>query len=108
MRVSIDNKLNVAKWFVVRAGGSEPPELIERPDLLDRPDPSVLAWDIETTKLPLKFPNAETDQIMMISYMIDGQGYVHQTPLFMCTRVRCTQDTWLHSRVSSCVQDGCN
>lgn len=36
-------------------------------------DPVVLAFDIETTKLPLKFPDAETDQIMMISYMIDGQ-----------------------------------
>uniref|UniRef100_F6ZFB6 DNA polymerase epsilon catalytic subunit n=1 Tax=Ornithorhynchus anatinus TaxID=9258 RepID=F6ZFB6_ORNAN len=39
-------------------------------------DPVVLAFDIETTKLPLKFPDAETDQIMMISYMIDGQGYL--------------------------------
>lgn len=36
-------------------------------------DPVVLAFDIETTKLPLKFPDAETDQIMMMSYMIDGQ-----------------------------------
>lgn len=36
-------------------------------------DPVVLAFDIETTKLPLKFPDADTDQIMMISYMIDGQ-----------------------------------
>lgn len=33
----------------------------------------VLAYDIETTKLPLKFPDAQSDQIMMISYMIDGQ-----------------------------------
>lgn len=33
----------------------------------------VLAFDIETTKLPLKFPDAEMDQIMMMSYMIDGQ-----------------------------------
>lgn len=32
-----------------------------------------MAFDIETTKLPLKFPDAESDQIMMISYMIDGQ-----------------------------------
>jgi len=32
----------------------------------------VLAWDIETTKLPLKFPDASIDQIMMISYMIEG------------------------------------
>ena len=37
---------------------------------------SVCAWDIETTKLPLKFPTAESDVIMMISYMIDGQGYL--------------------------------
>ena len=45
-------------------------------DKLLRPDPIVLAWDIETTKMPLKFPDMETDQIMMISYMIDGQGYL--------------------------------
>ena len=36
-------------------------------------EPVVLAYDIETTKLPLKFPDSSTDQIMMISYMIDGQ-----------------------------------
>jgi len=33
----------------------------------------VLAYDIETTKLPLRFPDSQTDQIMMISYMVDGQ-----------------------------------
>lgn len=35
-----------------------------------------MAFDIETTKAPLKFPVQEHDQIMMISYMIDGQGYL--------------------------------
>jgi DNA polymerase epsilon subunit 1 len=35
-----------------------------------------MAYDIETTKLPLKFPDASIDQIMMISYMIDGQGFL--------------------------------
>ena len=35
-----------------------------------------MAFDIETTKLPLKFPDAAFDQIMMISYMIDGQGFL--------------------------------
>ena len=39
-------------------------------------DPVVMAYDIETTKLPLKFPDSASDQIMMISYMIDGQGYL--------------------------------
>jgi len=33
----------------------------------------VLAYDIETTKLPLRFPDSQTDQIMMISYMVDGR-----------------------------------
>jgi len=31
------------------------------------------AFDIECTKQPLKFPDAKTDVIMMISYMIDKQ-----------------------------------
>eukprot|EP00043_Microstomoeca_roanoka_P015073 m.150253 g.150253 ORF g.150253 m.150253 type:complete len:2376 (-) comp16169_c0_seq1:102-7229(-) len=75
MRVSIDKKIVVAKWYDVRIATSEV-LIIERPDKLLRPDPIVLAWDIETTKLPLKFPDMETDQIMMISYMIDGQGYL--------------------------------
>jgi DNA polymerase epsilon subunit 1 len=35
-----------------------------------------MAYDIETTKLPLKFPDATIDQIMMVSYMIDGQGFL--------------------------------
>ncbi len=36
-------------------------------------EPVVLAFDIETSKLPLKFPDSTIDHIMMISYMIDGQ-----------------------------------
>lgn len=48
----------------------------KREDIIERPDTIVLAFDIETTKLPLKFPDASVDQIMMISYMIDGQGYL--------------------------------
>ena len=49
---------------------------IKREDLVEPPDCIVLAYDIETTKLPLKFPDANTDQVMMVSYMIDGQGYL--------------------------------
>uniref|UniRef100_A0A4W3JDP1 DNA polymerase epsilon catalytic subunit n=1 Tax=Callorhinchus milii TaxID=7868 RepID=A0A4W3JDP1_CALMI len=77
VRVSIDLKIHVAHWYNIRIrGGAYPPEIIRRDDLVERPDPVVLAFDIETTKLPLKFPDAENDQIMMISYMIDGQGYL--------------------------------
>lgn len=39
-------------------------------------EPVVMAFDIETTKSPLKFPDAAVDQVMMISYMIDGQGFL--------------------------------
>ncbi|XP_028851833.1 DNA polymerase epsilon catalytic subunit A isoform X2 [Denticeps clupeoides] len=77
VRLSIDLKIHVAHWYNIRFRGSAyPPEIVRRDDLVERPDPVVLAFDIETTKLPLKFPDAETDQIMMISYMIDGQGFL--------------------------------
>ena len=45
-------------------------------DMLVKAEPRVLAFDIECTKAPLKFPDAEIDQIFMISYMFDGQGYL--------------------------------
>lgn len=47
--------------------------IVER---VKRAEPVVMAYDIETSKQPLKFPDQQTDQIMMISYMIDGQGYL--------------------------------
>ena len=63
--------------FQVRCRGTaEPPLFTKRDDIIERPDCIVLAFDIETTKLPLKFPDANIDQIMMVSYMIDGQGYL--------------------------------
>ena len=37
--------------------------LEHRPDLLKRAEPRICAFDIETTKLPLQFPNAEYDQV---------------------------------------------
>ena len=43
---------------------------------ITRADPVIMAFDIETSKAPLKFPDSSTDQIMMISYMIDGLGFL--------------------------------
>lgn len=60
-------------WYTAKALPDETVILTKRPDLVHRPEPVVLAFDIETTKLPLKFPDASIDQIMMISYMIDGK-----------------------------------
>lgn len=78
VRIAIDLKIFCGQWYNIRCrpGGIEMPLITPRPDLLERPEPIVLAFDIETTKLPLKFPDAQSDQIMMISYMIDGQGYL--------------------------------
>ncbi|KAH6682482.1 hypothetical protein B0J14DRAFT_498725 [Halenospora varia] len=75
VRVMIDMDIRTGKWYSVEAkhGVTTMKCLEER---LQRADPVVMAYDIETTKLPLKFPDAAIDQIMMISYMIDGQGFL--------------------------------
>ena len=94
MRVAIDLRINVAKWYNVKVSGYAV-AITERPvsamnarcatsdrhvywiiaalpffffffftcslslfqDLLISPDPVILAFDIETTKQPLKFPD---------------------------------------------------
>ncbi|EFN67414.1 DNA polymerase epsilon catalytic subunit A [Camponotus floridanus] len=76
VRVSIDVNIFCGTWYSVKTRGSEPPIITRKEDMIEPPEPIVLAYDIETTKLPLKFPDASIDQIMMISYMIDGQGYL--------------------------------
>lgn len=73
VRASIDMKIYCGSWYSVKTRGNDLPIITKRDDMVEPPDPIVLAYDIETTKLPLKFPDANTDQIMMISYMIDGQ-----------------------------------
>jgi DNA polymerase epsilon subunit 1 len=74
-RFLIDTGARCGHWFRVRARGGVT-TMERRADLIARADVRVCAFDIETTKLPLQFPNAEFDQIFMISYMVDGQGYL--------------------------------
>ncbi|KUJ10809.1 DUF1744-domain-containing protein [Mollisia scopiformis] len=75
VRVMIDMDIRTGKWYSVEAKhGVTTMKCLE--DRLERAEPVVMAYDIETTKLPLKFPDAAIDQIMMISYMIDGQGFL--------------------------------
>ncbi|KAJ1982312.1 DNA polymerase epsilon catalytic subunit [Dimargaris xerosporica] len=76
VRVAIDQNVRVGLWYNVKALPGGQIQLEHRPDLVKRAEPVVLAFDIETTKLPLKFPDAAIDSIMMISYMIDGQGFL--------------------------------
>ncbi|KAL7951424.1 DUF1744 domain-containing protein [Trichoderma barbatum] len=75
VRVMIDLDIRVGKWYFVEAKHGVTKVTINEDRSLPA-DPVVMAYDIETSKLPLKFPDAATDQIMMISYMIDGQGFL--------------------------------
>ena len=72
LRVNIDLGIRCGLWYTVtaHAGKIRIDRIMEKNV---RPDPVVFAFDIETSKLPLKFPDAANDPIMMISYMIDGK-----------------------------------
>src|ERR1700749_4888360 len=75
VRVAIDKDIRIGRWYTVEAKhGTVTLKCIE--ERLTRADPVIMAFDIETCKAPLKFPDSSTDQIMMISYMIDGQGFL--------------------------------
>ncbi|OAY51429.1 DNA polymerase epsilon catalytic subunit A [Manihot esculenta] len=75
VRFAIDNDIRCGQWYDVTVS-NRGVTLEKRTDLLQRAEVRVCAFDIETTKLPLKFPDADYDLIMMISYMVDGQGYL--------------------------------
>ncbi|KAK9126454.1 hypothetical protein Scep_015300 [Stephania cephalantha] len=75
VRFAIDNDVRCGQWYDVSVSSSSV-SLKRRSDLLQRAEVRVCAFDIETTKFPLKFPDAKIDSIMMISYMVDGQGYL--------------------------------
>ncbi|KAF6780147.1 hypothetical protein AHF37_00368 [Paragonimus kellicotti] len=76
MRVCIDLSIFAGCWYVARCRPGLPVELVKHEDTVAWPEPVVLAFDIETTKLPLKFPDSTVDQIIMISYMLDGAGHL--------------------------------
>jgi hypothetical protein len=71
----MDNEIRVGLWYTVTFNAGQP-TLTPLTERVKRPDPVVMAFDIETTKAPLKFPDQAIDQVMMISYMVDGQGYL--------------------------------
>lgn len=75
-RTMIDMNFRVGNWYKIEFGE----DCIERFTLVEeekeRPDFIILAYDIETTKLELKFPDATYDQIMLISYVVNGDGYL--------------------------------
>eukprot|EP00571_Detonula_confervacea_P015151 CAMPEP_0172308022 /NCGR_PEP_ID=MMETSP1058-20130122/8746_1 /TAXON_ID=83371 /ORGANISM="Detonula confervacea, Strain CCMP 353" /LENGTH=2557 /DNA_ID=CAMNT_0013020353 /DNA_START=95 /DNA_END=7768 /DNA_ORIENTATION=- len=75
VRVCIDLDLRAGCWYTLtplQSGGV----VLSEKDNLQKANPTVLAFDIECTKAPLKFPVANVDTIFMISYMVNGQGYL--------------------------------
>ncbi|OQS07825.1 DNA polymerase epsilon catalytic subunit [Thraustotheca clavata] len=75
MRVAIDLGIRIGAWYTVEVIQNVT-KVTRIMDMVDKAEPIVLAFDIECTKAPLKFPDAATDQIYMISYMADRQGYL--------------------------------
>ncbi|EJD53603.1 DUF1744-domain-containing protein [Auricularia subglabra TFB-10046 SS5] len=75
LRVAIDNEIRVGLWYTVTFSAGKP-TITRLESRVQRAEPVVMAYDIETTKAPLKFPDQQIDQVMMISYMIDGQGFL--------------------------------
>jgi DNA polymerase epsilon subunit 1 len=64
----------VGLWFSVQVSHGEV-TLTPASDMILQPSPKICAFDIECSKAPLKFPDAETDAVYMISYMLDSQGH---------------------------------
>ncbi|KAL6523491.1 hypothetical protein OROGR_017094 [Orobanche gracilis] len=75
IRFAIDKDVRSGLWYDVSVS-SDGVKLERRHDLLTRAEVHVCAFDIETTKRRLIFPDAEYDFVMMISYMVDGKGYL--------------------------------
>ena len=78
-RVCMDLNIRAGTWYTVTLeqtdDASPPHPVLSDPDIETKANPRVLAFDIECSKAPLKFPNAEVDEMYMISYMCsDGKG----------------------------------
>lgn len=76
VRVCIDLNIRAGAWYTVTPNSRDCGVSLSDQDVETKADPSFLAFDIECTKAPLKFPDANIDSIYMISYMVDGQGYL--------------------------------
>ena len=76
IRVCIDNEIRCSFWYEVELDGPMIKNIVHLKDKLEKADLRICAFDIETTKAPLKFPDSRFDYIMMISYVIDGKGFL--------------------------------
>jgi DNA polymerase epsilon subunit 1 len=75
IRVCTDLDIRAGTWYTIEPDNTHGVVLSE-PDVERKANPSYMAFDIECTKAPLKFPDANVDSIFMISYMVSGKGYL--------------------------------
>jgi DNA polymerase epsilon subunit 1 len=61
IRACIDNEIRCSYWYSVTLDGSLVTKIDHLPNKLDKADLRIMAFDIETTKAPLKFPDARFD-----------------------------------------------
>jgi DNA polymerase epsilon subunit 1 len=76
VRVCIDNEIRCGKWYEFNYSEETGCRFKVLEEKLTKADLRVLAFDIETTKARLKFPDSRIDSVMLISYMVDGNGFL--------------------------------
>lgn len=73
-RVCIDTELRCCKWFQFTLKERRIIKCEDIKEILGMPELNYMAFDIETTKQPLKFPDSKSDKIMMISITYKEQS----------------------------------
>jgi len=68
--------IRAGKWFQVEVEDKLVTKIDPFPGQRAVPEMKILAYDIETSKDPLKFPDAEKDEVIMISLMYEGEAFL--------------------------------
>eukprot|EP00559_Dactyliosolen_fragilissimus_P002000 CAMPEP_0184866268 /NCGR_PEP_ID=MMETSP0580-20130426/21602_1 /TAXON_ID=1118495 /ORGANISM="Dactyliosolen fragilissimus" /LENGTH=2479 /DNA_ID=CAMNT_0027365857 /DNA_START=100 /DNA_END=7536 /DNA_ORIENTATION=+ len=76
VRVCTDLNIRSGAWYTVTPNHHDCGVTLSQMDVTVKANPTFLAFDIECTKAPLKFPDASCDSIFMISYMVNDKGYL--------------------------------
>ena len=85
-RVCIDLGIRVGLWYNFSFFQGFIDKISKFKEVRAPPPMRYLAFDIETTKLPNKFPDAKIDHVMMISIMVEAQA------ILIINRAICGQD----------------
>ena len=75
-RVCIDLNIRISHWYNISFKGESIDTIAMVEEMTERPEFNILAFDIETSKLPLKFPDSAMDNIIMISMCMDSQAFL--------------------------------